>query len=27
LPENWEGHPLREDYVYKRPVYRKPEDF
>jgi len=27
MPENWEGHPLREDYVYKRPTYRKPEDF
>lgn len=27
LPEEWEGHPLREDYVYKKPTYRKPEDF
>jgi NADH-quinone oxidoreductase subunit C len=27
MPENWEGHPLREDYVYKKPIYRKPEDF
>jgi len=27
MPENWEGHPLREDYVYRRPTYRKPEDF
>ncbi|MHA2503004.1 MAG: NADH-quinone oxidoreductase subunit C [Candidatus Kariarchaeaceae archaeon] len=27
MPENWEGHPLREDYVYRKPVYRKPEDF
>lgn len=26
LPDNWEGHPLREDYVYKRPKYYKPED-
>lgn len=27
MPENWEGHPLREDYVYRQPTYRKPEDF
>ena len=27
MPENWEGHPLREDYVYRKPTYRKPEDF
>ena len=26
LPEDWDGFPLREDYVYKRPRYRKPED-
>ena len=26
MPETWEGHPLREDYVYKKPKYRKPED-
>jgi NADH:ubiquinone oxidoreductase subunit C len=26
LPDNWEGHPLREDYIYKRPQYHKPED-
>ncbi len=26
LPDNWEGHPLREDYIYKRPKYYKPED-
>ncbi|MHA2028155.1 MAG: NADH-quinone oxidoreductase subunit C [Candidatus Kariarchaeaceae archaeon] len=26
LPENWEGHPLREDYVYRKPNYRKTED-
>ncbi|MFV2013958.1 MAG: NADH-quinone oxidoreductase subunit C [Candidatus Heimdallarchaeota archaeon] len=26
LPENWEGHPLREDYVYRKPNYRKLED-
>ncbi|MDH5404039.1 MAG: NADH-quinone oxidoreductase subunit C [Candidatus Heimdallarchaeota archaeon] len=26
MPDNWEGHPLREDYVYKKPKYRKPED-
>lgn len=26
MPENWEGYPLREDYVYKKPIYRKPED-
>lgn len=26
MPDNWEGHPLREDYVYKRPQYHKPED-
>ncbi|MHA2253710.1 MAG: NADH-quinone oxidoreductase subunit C [Candidatus Kariarchaeaceae archaeon] len=26
LPENWEGYPLREDYVYKKPKYRKLED-
>lgn len=25
LPDNWEGHPLRQDYVYKRPKYHKPE--
>ena len=27
LPDNWEGFPLREDYVYKRPSYRKPEEY
>lgn len=27
LPDDWDGHPLREDYVYKRPMYKKPEDF
>ena len=27
LPEDWDGYPLREDYVYKRPRFRKPEDF
>ena len=27
LPDNWEGYPLREDYIYKKPTYRKPEDF
>ena len=27
LPENWEGHPLREDYVYRKPNYRKLEDY
>ena len=26
LPDNWEGHPLREDYVYRKPNYRKLED-
>lgn len=26
LPETWEGFPLRNDYVYKKPSYRKPED-
>lgn len=26
MPENWEGYPLREDYVYKKPKYRKLED-
>ena len=26
MPDNWEGHPLREDYVYKKPNYRKLED-
>jgi NADH-quinone oxidoreductase subunit C len=26
MPENWEGHPLREDYIYKKPNYRKLED-
>ena len=26
LPDSWEGHPLRQDYVYKRPKYHKPED-
>ena len=26
MPENWEGYPLREDYVYKKPKYQKPED-
>ena len=26
LPDDWDGYPLREDYVYKRPMYRKPED-
>ncbi len=26
MPDDWEGHPLREDYVYKKPRYRKLED-
>ncbi len=26
MPDNWEGHPLREDYIYKRPKYYRPED-
>ena len=26
LPDNWEGYPLRDDYIYKRPQYHKPED-
>lgn len=26
MPENWEGHPLREDYIYRKPQYRKMED-
>ncbi|MCY3411435.1 MAG: NADH-quinone oxidoreductase subunit C [Candidatus Heimdallarchaeota archaeon] len=26
LPDLWEGFPLRNDYVYKKPQYRKPED-
>lgn len=26
LPDNWEGHPLREDYIYRKPNYRKMED-
>ena len=26
MPENWEGHPLRADYIYKKPKYRKLED-
>ncbi len=25
LPDNWEGYPLREDYIYKKPKYHKPE--
>jgi NADH-quinone oxidoreductase subunit C len=27
MPDNWEGHPLREDYVYRKPKYKKPEDY
>lgn len=26
LPDVWEGFPLRNDYEYKKPSYRKPED-
>lgn len=26
LPDQWEGFPLRNDYVYIKPSYRKPED-
>lgn len=26
MPDNWEGYPLREDYIYKKPKYRKLED-
>lgn len=26
LPDDWDGFPLRNDYVYNKPMYRKPED-
>lgn len=26
LPDSWEGYPLRNDYIYNKPSYRKPED-
>ncbi len=26
LPDLWDGYPLRNDYVYQKPSYRKPED-
>lgn len=26
MPEGWEGYPLREDYIYRKPNYRKLED-
>ena len=26
LPDLWDGYPLRNDYIYTKPSYRKPED-